>query len=98
MSKQILIKPIISEKSERLSENFGQYSFIVNKSVNKVEIKKEIEKVYGVNVKSVSTAIMPGKTKIRNTKSGMVRGGTSAYKKAIVSVEAGETIDFFGDI
>ena len=54
--------------------------------------------MYSVNVKSVSTAIMPGKSKVRNTKSGLVRGGVSAYKKAIVSVEDGEAIDFFGDI
>ena len=98
MSKQILIKPIISEKSERLSESNGQYSFIVVKTANKVEIKKAISETYSVNVKSVSTLIMPGKVKVRNTKSGMTRGGTSAYKKAIVSVEDGETIDFFGDI
>ncbi len=98
MDKQILIKPIISEKSERLSDKLGQYSFVVNKKANKVEIKKAVQDMYSVSVMSVNTIIMPAKAKVRNTKSGLVKGRVSAFKKAIVTLSEGEEIDFFGDI
>jgi len=98
MGKNILIKPIISEKSEYLSGDFNQYSFVVNKKANKIEIGKAVEEMYGVQVSSVNTMIMPSKSKVRNTRSGMLRGSVSAYKKAIVKLAPGEEIDFFGDI
>lgn len=98
MSKEILIKPIISEKSEFISENLGQYCFMVNKAANKIEIKKEVEKKYGVSVDSVNTLIMPKKARSRNTKSGILKGAISSYKKAIVKLSDGEEIDLFGDI
>ncbi len=94
----ILIKPIITEKSERLTEDRGQYSFLVNKSSNKIEIKKAVEKMYSVSVTSVNTITMPGKAKSRNTRSGVVRGKSSSYKKAIITVADGEDIDFFGEV
>jgi len=98
MAKTILIKPLITEKADGLSDKMGHYSFIVNKNANKLEIKKEIEKMYSVNVSSVNTLIMPGKAKNRNTKSGLVKGRISSFKKAIVKLADGEIIDFFGDI
>ena len=98
MAKTILIKPIITEKAEGLSENLSQYSFVVAKKANKIEIKLAVEKAYNVNVASVNTAIMPAKIKNRNTRSGIVRGRVSSYKKAIVTLAEGEEIDFFGDI
>jgi len=98
MSKEILIKPIISEKSEFISENLGQYCFMVSKAANKIEIKKEVEKKYGVSVDSVNTLIMPKKARSRNTKSGILKGSISSYKKAIVTLADGEEIDLFGDI
>ena len=98
MAKDILIKPIISEKAESLSENLGQYSFVVNKKANKIEIQKAIESLYNVNVASVNTIVMPAKAKSRNTRSGMIKGRVSSYKKAIVTLSEGEEIDFFGDI
>jgi large subunit ribosomal protein L23 len=98
MEKQILIRPIISEKADQLSEKLGQYSFIVNKKANKVEIRKAVEDMYSVNVVSVNTAIMPGKAKSRNTRTKVIKGRVSAYKKAIIKLSAGEEIDFFGDI
>ena len=54
--------------------------------------------MYGVNVTSVNTAIMPGKAKNRTTKSGVLKGRVAAYKKAVVTLVEGEEIDFFGDI
>lgn len=98
MAKIILIKPLLTEKSDLLAENMNQFSFIVNKKANKLEIKSAIEKMYGVNVASVNTLIQAGKKKSRNTKSGLVQGRTTTYKKAIVTLSDGETIDFFGDI
>jgi len=98
MAKQILIKPIITEKAENLSENMGQYTFIVNKAANKVEIKNAIEAAYSVTVDSVNTLTMPSKKKNRNTRSGILKGSIPSYKKAIIKVSEGEEIDFFGDI
>ncbi len=98
MAKTILIKPLLTEKSELLSENSGQYSFIVNKKANKLEIKDAIERMYSVNVASVNTLIMPGKKRNRNTRTGLVRGRVAAFKKAVVTLSEGESIDLFGDI
>lgn len=98
MSKQVLVKPIISEKSENLSGDLGRYSFIVNKRANKIEIRQAVEEMYSVTVSSVNTMIMPGKAKTKNTRSGVVKGNVSSYKKAIVKLADGEEIDFFGDI
>lgn len=98
MAKTILIKPIITEKAENLSEELNQYSFVVNKKSNKIEIRKAVESMYNVSVSSVNTIVMPGKAKNRNTRSGVTRGHVSPYKKAIVTLAEGEEIDFFGDI
>lgn len=98
MNKEILIKPIISEKSERLAEKLGQYSFIVNKAANKIEIRNAVEEKYSVAVKSVNTLIMPKKARSRNTKSGILKGSLPSFKKAIITLADGEEIDLFGDI
>ena len=98
MAKTILIKPLITEKAETLSTKGGQYSFVVNKGANKIEIKKEVERMYQVTVESVNTLVMPGKQKNRSTRSGMLRGRKPSFKKAIVTLSTGEEIDFFGDI
>ncbi len=98
MSKTVLIKPIITEKAERLSESLNQYSFVVNKDANKVEIKSAIEKMYSVNVSAVNTITMPSKAKNRNTRSGVLKGRKSSYKKAIITLAKGEEIDFFGEL
>ncbi len=98
MYKEILVKPLITEKAENLSEELVKYSFVVNKGANKLEIKDAVEKLYSVTVKNVNTMIMPGKSKVRNTKSGIQRGRKPDFKKAIVTLSEGEEIDFFGDI
>jgi large subunit ribosomal protein L23 len=97
MKNQVLVKPIISEKSERLSGKLGQYSFVVQKTANKLMIKDAVESMYGVTVRRVNTAVMPSKAKVRNTRSGMLKGRVSAYKKAIVTLNEGEELDFFID-
>lgn len=98
MAKTILIRPIITEKAEQLSEGLNQYSFVVHKSANKVEIRKAVEQVYGVSVEGVNTMILPSKSKIRNTRSGIQRGRVASYKKAVVTLGEGEELDFYGDI
>ncbi|HEY3386035.1 MAG TPA: 50S ribosomal protein L23 [Saprospiraceae bacterium] len=97
-NKIILVKPLITEKADGLSESKSQYSFIVDKGVNKIEIRKAVEQLYTVNVESVNTMVIPGKRKSRNTKKGVLHGRKPSYKKAIVTLASGETIDFFGDI
>lgn len=98
MAKQILIKPVITEKADNLSEKRNQYTFVVSKSANKIEIGKAVADMYNVEVKSVNTMVMPAKTKNRNTRRGIIRGRVSSYKKAIVTLADGETINFFGDL
>ena len=98
MSKQILIRPIVSEKADMLTEKHGKYSFVVNKKANKVEIKNAVEEQYQVTVDSVNTVIMPSKTKVRTTRAGMVRGRKSTYKKAIVTLADGEEMNLYGEV
>ncbi|MCO6487290.1 MAG: 50S ribosomal protein L23 [Phaeodactylibacter sp.] len=98
MAKTILIKPLITEKAEMLSEKSGKYSFVVSKDANKIEIRKAVENMYQVTVESVNTMILPGKEKNRTTRSGIIHGRKPAYKKAVVTLSEGEEIDFFGDI
>ncbi len=97
-NKIILVKPLITEKADTLAESKSQYTFVVNKVANKIEIRKAVEELYTVNVEAVNTMIIAGKRKSRNTKRGVLHGRTATYKKAIVTLATGETIDFFGDI
>ena len=98
MSKNILIKPLITEKAEKISEKGNQYSFVVDKKANKLEIKKAVEEMYKVSITDVNTLVMPAKVKSRSSRSGVVQGRKSSFKKAIVTVVKGEEIDFFGDL
>ena len=94
----ILIKPVVTEKMTIESERFNRYAFIVDKSANKLEIKKAVESTYDVSVDSVKTMICICKTRVRGTKSGMIKGKTSKYKKAIIKLNEGETIDIYSNI
>ena len=98
MAKTILIKPVVSEKAELLSETPGQYTFVVAKTANKIEVRNAVEARYGVTVDRVNTMIMPGKTKNRSTKSGLLRGRVSSFKKAVVTLAEGETIELYDEI
>ena len=94
----ILIKPVITEKMTDESEKYNRFGFIVDRRANKLEIKDAVEKMYGVSVEKVRTMVYPGKAKSRNTKAGVISGRTNSYKKAIVDVAEGESIDFYGNI
>jgi large subunit ribosomal protein L23 len=93
----VLIKPLITEKASALNEK-GKYGFIVEKDANKVEIKKEVEKMYGVTVASVNTMIYQGRAKSRYTKSRVISGRSSSFKKAVITVADGDVIDFYSGI
>lgn len=93
----ILKKPLITEKISAMNEK-GVYGFVVEKRANKPEIKKAIEKMFGVNVVAVRTMRYAAKHKTRYTKAKVVSGYTNAFKKAIVQVAEGEVIDFYGEI
>ena len=93
----ILIKPILTEKYTALNEK-GKYSFQVDMKANKVEIKKEVEKLYGVSVQSIQTMRQIGKKKSRSTRTRVSSGHTSTIKKAIVTVAEGEILDFYQGI
>ena len=95
---EILKKPILTEKATALNEKFNRFAFKVDHRANKLQIKGAIEKMYGVNIQAINTMIVFGKTKSRNTKAGMVSGNAAKYKKAIVTLKDGETIDFYSNI
>ncbi len=75
-----------------------QYGFIVKPDANKIEIKKEVEQKFNVTVVSVNTIRSNGKSKRRYTRSGVIKGRTNAFKKAIVTLKEGDTIDFYSNI
>ena len=94
----IVVKPVITEKMIAQGEKHNRYGFVVAKTANKVEIKSAVEKLYGVSVESVNTQNYIGKVKTRNTTKGMAIGRVNKHKKAIVTLKAGETIDFYAGI
>lgn len=93
----LIVKPIITEKANSLTESLGRYSFEVHSNANKVEIKKAIEATYGVTVESVNTMKYAGKLK-RNRKTWQLDGRTASSKKAIITLKEGDVIDIYGNI
>ena len=93
----IIIRPLLTEKSNLLSEVSNKYVFQVSKSANKIEIKKSIEERFGVKVKKVSTMNCKGKTKNMSVRSSgrVIRtsGNRSDWKKAIVTLLGEDKID-----
>ena len=95
----IIIKPIVTEKQTAITEKFpNRYGFRVSPDANKLEIKKAVEDMYSVTVVDVTSIDYCGKRKSRYTKSGIINGKQAAFKKAIVTLKEGETIDFFSNI
>ncbi len=94
----ILISPILTEKSTRLSEEGRHYSFRVKQTANKIEIRQAVMARYpDLDIKEVRTMIVRGKRRRQMTKRGLVKGQRPSYKKAIVTLNSGE-IDLYGDI
>jgi len=95
---EIILRPVVTEKMTAIGEKLNRYGFRVHIEANKIDIKKAVEALYGVKVVAVNTARHSGKNKSRFTKTGVIKGKTNAYKKAIVTVAEGETIDFYSNI
>ncbi len=95
----IIIKPIVTEKQTAITEKKpNRVGFRVSPDANKLEIKTAVEELYKVTVIKVNTMNYDGKRKSRYTKSGVVNGKESAFKKAIVTLKEGDSIDFFSNI
>jgi large subunit ribosomal protein L23 len=93
----VLKKPLITEKMTGLTEKRQQYGFVVDRKASKDEIRKEIEEFYNVQVDRVNTMICRGKSR-RNRRTGQISGYNTAYKKSIVTLKEGSTIDFYENI
>ena len=96
---EVLIKPLITEKMTGVSEKFpNRFGFVVDKRATKSQIKHAVEDMYGVSVASVNTMVYLGKRKTRFTKTGFQSGRKNSFKKAIVALNEGQTIDFYSNI
>ncbi len=95
---EIIVKPVLTEKMTMLTDKKHQVAFVVAKEANKIEIKKAVEEMYGVSVLDVNTQRYQGTAKSRYTKAGVVSGRTPSFKKAIVTLAEGDSIDFFSNI
>ncbi len=96
--EEVLIKPVLTEKANNQQEKLKRYAFKVDKKANKLEIKKAVEDFYGVTVNDVNTLIVPGKNKSKFTKAGYVKGVKKGYKKALITLAEGDTIDLYSNI
>ena len=98
MYQKLIIKPVLTEKMAIMQERENKYAFIVEKSANKVQIKDAIEKKFDVVVAKVATMNIDGKLKQMTTKSNgrtiRTQGRRSGYKKTIVTLQDGYSIDF----
>ena len=95
----VIIKPLVTEKMTNITEKVNnRFGFIVRPDANKLEIKRDVEALYNVTVVDVNTARYSGKNKSRYTKSGLINGRTNAFKKAVVTLKDGDTIDFYSNI
>ena len=91
ISHEIIIKPLITEKTSIQKELNNQLTFEVDRRANRIEIKQAIESIFNVRVAAVKTMQVTGKTKQR----GRITGKRRDWKKAIVKLMPGERIDFF---
>ncbi len=96
--KTILIRPLITEKMTEITERENKYGFVVDYDANKIEIAKAVEKKFNVNVLAVNTIRNKGKTRTQFTRRGRFTGKTPRYKKAIVTLKEGQTIDLLGEV
>lgn len=94
----IQIIPVVTEKANAISEKGNRYTFKVSPDANKYQIRDLVESLYDVKVVGISTMNYDGKKKTRYTKRGLQRGKTAAFKKAVVTVAEGQTIDFYSNL
>jgi large subunit ribosomal protein L23 len=96
--RKVLIRPLITEKMTEITEKENKYGFIVGYDANKIEIAKTVKEKFEVDVVSVNTIKYKGKVKTQFTKKGRFVGKTPRFKKAIVKIKDGQTIDLFGEV
>lgn len=96
---EIIIRPLLTEKITAIQDKgINVYGFVVAKNANKIEIAKAVEQKFNVKVTNVRTVIRKGKTKTQFTRSGRFTGRTATIKKAYVTLEKDNKIDFFENI
>ena len=91
--QQIIIRPVLTEKTSELEQIHNQYTFEVHRQANKIEIRKAIEIVFGVRVDKVRTMVVRGDLR----RVGRFYGKTRQWKKAVVTLHPNDSIDFYGD-
>lgn len=96
--RNVLIRPLVTEKMTALTEAKTKYGFIVDVNANKIEIAKAIKAKFNVDVVSVNTIKHKGKSRTQFTRRGRFTGRTPHYKKAIITLKEGQTIDLFGQV
>ncbi len=94
----IIKKPVLTEKMSSLTDKGNRFGFIVDMDANKLQIKKAVEEAYGVTLAEVNTMRYMGKSTSRYTKKGFSFGRKNHYKKTVVTVKEGDTIDLFSNI
>lgn len=92
--ENVLIKPLLTEKTSKETEAFNRYAFVVNTKANKNQIKIAVEKFFDVKVVNVRTSVLPGKTK----RAGRGHKKSASSKKAYVQLQDGQKIEFFKGI
>ncbi len=95
---KVIIRPLVSEKMVADSEKYNRYGFIVDRRADRQDIKRAVEELYEVEVEKVNTLIQRGKKVTRRTAKGLIAGQRSSFKKAIVQLKEGQTIDFYSNI
>ena len=94
-----IVKPLVTEKMTKITDKRpNRFGFVVRPEANKLQIKAEVEGQYNVTVVDVNTMNYAGKRSSRYTKAGLIKGQKAAFKKAIVTLKDGDTIDFFSNI
>lgn len=96
--QKVLIRPLVTEKMNSITENVKQYGFVVDVNANKIEIARAIQEKFSVEVTSVNTIRYKGKTKTQFTRRGRFTGKTPKFKKALVTLKDDQTIDIFGEV
>lgn len=94
----VLVRPLVTEKMTQITEETGKYGFVVDIDANKIEIAKAIKERFEVDVVSVNVVRHKGKLRTQFTRRGRFTGRTPKYKKAIITVKEGQTIDIFGEV
>ena len=89
--RTIILEPVLTEKTMRAHEKSNEVAFVVARNANKIEVKRAVEELFKVKVLDVRTMSVAGKTK----RLGRFEGKTAAWKKAIVTLGEGDTIEFF---